>query len=196
MHPDRIHVDDVVAERVIDERTDEFCPGGQLRVVGGIHFQLIDLLRIFCVHGTKAGMEPSRALAGNHGPFVGGQSFELVRAADDFGDRHVADANPVGKPARVGHFVERVDVQRANGGPFAGRAPRVAGEVIGLRQFDFFDAAGVERGVVVGGDGIVGKKLRSRTTGLSDDAVDQQEDRADKRQHANVVENFRRHFQT
>ena len=161
----------MVAERVIDERTDEFCPGGQLRVVGGIHFQLIDLLRIFCVHGTKAGMEPARALAGNHGPLVGGQSFELVRAADDFGDRHVADANPVGKPARVGHFVERVDVQCATAGPLAWRAPGVVGEVIGLRQFDFFDATGVERGVVVGGDRIVGKELGSRAPGLSGDGT-------------------------
>ena len=58
---------------------------------------------------------------------------------------HVLPADAIGEPARVGHFVDRVDVERANVAPLSGMPERVDDEVVAVRVLDRHDLRRVQR---------------------------------------------------
>jgi hypothetical protein len=58
--------------------------------------------------------KPGWAFPRRDQPFLDVETLDAVGTAGDFRDAHRPLADPVRKPARVGHLVEGIDVGRAN----------------------------------------------------------------------------------
>ena len=140
---------------MIDGRANHLGTGRQVGILLGVELELIDLPfaerpRVARVHGAEAGLKSGRAFVISDDPLFDVEPFHPVRTARDVRDRHRALANAVGEPARVGHLVERVDVDGTDLLQVARLTELVDEEIKPFAELARPGAAGVEGRVVVG----------------------------------------------
>ena len=124
-------------------------------MINRIDFELIQLTRVARVLRHEARVEAARTLAGNHDPVHRVEALELVWSPGDLRDRQIANADAVGEPARVRHFVQGVHVDGADRLAVARPDERVGQEVVGLRELAFPDATRIHRRVVIARNRVV-----------------------------------------
>ena len=100
-------------------------------------------------------------LAGDDRPVLDVRPGAAIGATHQCLARQPLPADAVGEPARVGHLVERVDVERRSIDALAGRHERVLDEVVDVAGRDLLRLRRVEGAVVVDPDRIVRIEARS-----------------------------------
>jgi hypothetical protein len=131
---------------VIEGGADDLGAAGELGVRRRVDLNLIQLPRR--VRHAEAWLD-APALAPRHHPSVERHALDAVGSLDDGRHCHLVPADPIGEPARIGHFIERVDVQGSNVAALAGLREGVDREVVAIRVFDRHDLRGVECTIVV-----------------------------------------------
>jgi hypothetical protein len=91
----------------------------------------------------------ARRFAAGYLPTVDRDRVEPIGAAHDLVDRHVAPADPVDEPARIGDFVDAVHVLGSHRLAAGQPAERVDEEVVAVAVVDRYDVRRVARLVIV-----------------------------------------------
>ena len=156
----QVHVDDVVAQRVIEGCADHLDTRRQFRVRGGIDLDLIELtLRI---RHAKPRLYAA-AFPGRHDPSLERDAIQTIRAPHDLFEAHPGTTDAIGKPARIRNLVDGVDVERTHVSPLTRIAKRVDEKVVAVSVFDDTYFGGVQRAIVIGPQRIV--RVESWTRG-------------------------------
>jgi len=105
----QVDVHRVVAKCVVKGRADHLGTAGHLGMRRRIHLQLVHRARgVGPVNGPKARMKAAVLAAHDRPP--GAKRHWAIRACDQGLQWQVPSADAIGEPTRVGHLVERVDV--------------------------------------------------------------------------------------
>ena len=107
----RVDVDHVVAHRVIERGADDLGAARNLRIRRRVNLDLVDLP--FGVSHAEARLH-SGALPARDFPAGHIDAFRAIGPSSNRLGAHRIAADAIGKPARIGNFVDRVDVQRTN----------------------------------------------------------------------------------
>ena len=170
-----VHVDRVIPEGVIERGADHFGPRRHLGLTGRVDFELVDRpCRIGSIDGAETGVKPA-VLSADDGPRRA-EADVAIGAANQLGDRQIADADAIGEPAGIRHVVERIHIDRPDVSPIAGTAEGVLEEVVVVVEIDLARRGDVDDPVVVDGDRIVGQEARAGAPQVRD-----QRERRDQR---------------
>ena len=153
--------DHVVADGVVDGGADHLGPAGHLRVGRRIELDLIEVT--LGIDDAVAGSD-ARALALYDWPAADVHRVPTVRAAHHLLERWETAADTVGKPRRIGHLADRIDVHRQDVASIAWTEEGVVGEVVAVAALDRLRRSGVQRAIVVDLDRVVREELRRRAT--------------------------------
>ena len=137
----QMDLDDPIADRVVEGRSDGLDRACQLRIRRRVHFDLIQLARR--IGHPEAGLN-ARSLAPRDYPALEPDTVQLIRPSYHLFHAHRPPADAVREPARVRNFVDRVHVERAHVAPFAGLAERVDDEVVAVGVLDLPDLRRIE----------------------------------------------------
>ena len=174
----KIDVDHVVADRMVKGGADHLDTACQLRIRRRVDFNLIHLT--LWVSHAEARLNAA-ALAPGDLPAVDGHPLGAIGAPRDFWNAQWLAADPIGKPARVRDFVDRVDVERANIPSLSGMSERIDDEVVAVRVFDRPGLRRVHCAIVIRPARIVGIEVRRGRAKRHERACGQQADEAGKR---------------
>ena len=163
---------------MVEGGSDHLDSACQLRIRRRVDFNLIRLA--LGVGHAEAGLHAG-ALAAGDLPAVDGHALRAIRSSRDFCSAQFLAADPIGEPARVRDFVDRVDVERANISSLAGMPERVHDEVVAVRVLDRPGLRRVHCAVVIRPERIVGIEARRGRPWRHERARGQQADEAGKR---------------